>query len=89
MLESDLERQVVKWAESQGGYAFKLKEDAKRGWPDRSILLPDSRIAFVELKRPRRNRRSDMQGRRVDLLQCLGFKAAFCESLTEVQELFK
>jgi hypothetical protein len=85
-LESDLEREVVKWAEDLGGYALKLK-DEERGWPDRTILLPDATIVFPELKRPKRQKRYHMQKLWIDRLQRLGFAADFCESMEDVANL--
>lgn len=86
-LESDLERETVRWAEARGGKALKLK-DEERGWPDRTVILPGGLIGFAELKRPDRSKRYHMQTLRVAWLQSMGFPAAFCTNLDEVGALF-
>ena len=89
MKESELENDVVEWAESQGGFALKLKIEGQRGWPDRTILLPDHRIVFAELKRPNKNRYSINQEIWIRRLINLGFPAGFYESLDDVKGLLK
>ncbi len=88
-LESDLEANVVEWAESEGGYGVKLKLDTERGWPDRTIFLPDRRIIVPELKRPKKNRQSINQQKWVRRLAALGFPVGFCETLEQVKELLR
>lgn len=86
MIEKDIEREVVRMVANIGGLAVKLKDD-QRGFPDRTILLPDATIAFAELKLPGRNKRYKMQEVWIDRLQQLGFAAAFCETVEEVRDL--
>jgi hypothetical protein len=86
-LEADIEKQVVRWVEDElGGECLKLK-DEERGFPDRTLLLPGGLIVFVELKRPKKNKRYHMQELWIARLKELGFRAAFCYSLDEVKEL--
>lgn len=85
MLEEDLERAVVKWADNLGGVAVKLKEDNKRGFPDRTILLPEARIVFAELKRPTRSKKYHQQKEWIKRLQSLGFAAGFFDSLDDIE----
>ena len=88
MLESSLEKEVVEWAASEGGEAFKLKIDGRRGWPDRTIFLPGARIIIPELKRlTGSTKKYEQQKHRVAWLQSLGFGAGFCTTLDEVKEL--
>ena len=49
-MERDIERALVRWVRQQGGRCPKLKGEL--GFPDRTILLPDSCALFVELKQP-------------------------------------
>jgi hypothetical protein len=44
-----------------------------KGFPDRTVLLPDGRIMFVETKRPKGGRYSAMQNKWRDWLHALGF----------------
>ena len=88
-LESSIEANVIRWAEGRmSGDALKLKGDGGRGFPDRTLLLPGSKIVFPELKRPGKGKRYEQQKRRIARLQELGFAADFCESLDDVIELF-
>ena len=89
MIEDDIEKQVVKWAEAEGGEALKLVIYSERGWPDRTIFLPGGRIAIPELKLPSKNKKYEQQKRRVAWLRSLGFASDFCTSLDQVKELFK
>jgi hypothetical protein len=47
--ESAIERRFVKLAKELGCLVYKLHE---RGAPDRLVITPDNKVAFVELKRP-------------------------------------
>lgn len=90
MLESELEREVVRWAESEGGRALKLKLDNERGFPDRTIILPGRAIAFPELKRAKGStKRYEQQKRWVAWLQSMGLPSEFCSTLDEVKELIE
>lgn len=89
-LESELEKEVVKWVEAQGGRALKLKIENERGFPDRTIILPCGFIAFVELKRPKGStKKYEQQKRMVEWLKGQGFPAEFCETLDDVKRLCK
>lgn len=87
VLERDIEAAIVKWAESRGGVAVKLR-DEQRGFPDRTILLPNGVVMFVEIKRPKKNKKYAMQEKWIDKLQAMGFVADFVESVSDVEELF-
>ena len=88
-LEANLEKKVVKWAEERGGEAIKLIDDGGRGFPDRTIVLPDRKLLFTELKRPKRNKWYEQQRRRIYFLQRLGFAADFVESIDGLEELYR
>jgi hypothetical protein len=88
MNESDLEADVIAWANSQGGYALKLKIDGQRGFPDRTIFLPGSQLIIPELKKPNKNDGGSVNQKKwVRRLSELGFSTAFCESLDDVKAL--
>ena len=72
MLEKTLERKLVQAVKARGGLAPKLVCPGFDGMPDRLLLLPFGRIAFVEVKRP------GMRPRRLqihihEMLRRLGF----------------
>jgi hypothetical protein len=88
-LEKDYEEDVVAWAKDMGGEAVKLIDDGGRGWPDRTIFLPNAEIIIPELKRPRKNKRYEQQKRRIAFLKRLGFAADFCENMHELERLYE
>jgi len=50
LLESRVERALVKGVRDIGGWALKFVSPGNAGVPDRLVLLPGGRIVFVELK---------------------------------------
>lgn len=56
--EKVIERKLVETVKANGGMCIKLLCDNLLGLPDRMVLMPHSKIAFVELKttgqKPRR-----------------------------------
>ena len=52
MRENVIEKALVDEVRKRGGMAFKFNSMGCNGVPDRFVLLPGSRIAFVEVKAP-------------------------------------
>lgn len=52
MSEKQIERKLVEEVRKMGGIAPKLVSPGLDGMPDRLVLMPDGKMAFVELKRP-------------------------------------
>lgn len=50
MLESEIERRMVKLVKQRGGLCYKFVSPSNPGVPDRIIITPDGRVVFVELK---------------------------------------
>lgn len=73
-LEKELERQLRVLVERRGGFCLKWVCPGWAGVPDRIVLLPGGRIAFVEMKRPKGGRLSAMQKWWADKLRALGFR---------------
>ena len=73
MLEKTIERKLTVAVKKAGGIAVKFVSPSFAGMPDRLVLLPDGRIAFVELKAPGKRPRP-LQEARHRLLRSLGFK---------------
>lgn len=61
ILEKDLEAKLVKAIKDRGGYAIKWISPGTTGLPDRIVILPGERIAFVEMKRPKGSRVGKLQ----------------------------
>lgn len=72
MREKLIEQKLVRAVKAAGGIAVKLVSPGFDGMPDRLLLLPGAKIAFVEVKamgcKPR-----PLQIRRHELLRGLGF----------------
>ena len=80
--ERDVERRLVEAVRSHGGLAIKFISPGWDGAPDRIILFPGKRLAFVELKRPGGKMRP-IQLRRKSILEKFGFRV-YCIDQTEM-----
>lgn len=72
-LERDIERKLRRAVEAHGGKCLKWVCPGWAGVPDRLILLPGARIAFVETKRPKGGKLSELQKKWRKWLTELGF----------------
>ena len=72
MLEKVIEKKLVAEVKKMGGIAAKFVSPGLDGMPDRLVLLPNGKMAFVELKAPGKKPRP-LQLRRIKQLQQLGF----------------
>ncbi len=84
MLEKQVEQYLVKQVKSLGGLSLKLT--SLIGIPDRLVLLPGSRLVFIELKRPGEKPRK-VQILRMKQLRKLGFKTYVADSYESVNKL--
>ena len=76
MRESIVERKLVTEVKRRGGLAPKFISPGFDGVPDRLVLFPGGRLAFVEMKAPGKKLRP-LQVRRTEQLIALGFRV-FC-----------
>lgn len=72
MLEKEVEQKLVKVVKQKGGLCIKFTSLGFDGVPDRLVLLPKGRMAFIELKAPGKKPRA-LQKRRMKQLSALGF----------------
>jgi len=72
MREKTVEEKLVKAVKNMGGLAPKFISPGLDGVPDRLVLLPGGKIAFIELKAPGKELRP-LQVRRKSQLEALGF----------------
>ena len=72
MREKTVESKLVKAVKSMGGLAPKFISPGLDGVPDRLVLLPGGKMAFIELKAPGENLKP-LQVRRKRQLESLGF----------------
>lgn len=83
MLEKAIEKKLVKTVKGMGGIALKFVSPAFDGMPDRLVLLPKSKIAFVEVKAPNKTPRP-LQLSRHEMLRRLGFKVYVLDSKEQI-----
>ena len=73
MSEKDIERKFVLTVKKEGGIAPKFVSPGFDGMPDRIVLMPGGRTAFVEVKETGKKPRP-LQTARHQLLESLGFR---------------
>ena len=73
MREKEIEQKFTLTARRTGGLALKFVSPGMSGMPDRLVLLPGGRMAFVEVKAPGRAPRP-LQEARHRTLRRLGFR---------------
>lgn len=83
MREKWIEQQLVKAVKDIGGIALKIVSPGFDGMPDRLILLPNRKIAFVELKAPGKTLRP-LQEKRKRQLEALGFLVFCLDNLEQI-----
>ena len=81
--ERDIEQKLVKAVKARGGLAPKFVSPGFDGVPDRIVLLPRGRIAFMELKAKGRKMRP-LQVRRKRQLESLGFSVYCIDSPEQI-----
>lgn len=86
MLEKTLEQKLVKAVKAAGGMAPKLISPGLAGMPDRLVLLPRGKMAFVEVKRPGMKPRP-IQIKRHKMLRQLGFKVYVLDDKRQIQQI--
>ncbi len=72
MTEKQIEQTLVRKVKAMGGIAPKFVSPGFDGMPDRLVLFPGGRIAFVEVKAPGKKPRA-IQTARHEMLQRMGF----------------
>lgn len=85
MREATVERYLREEVKKRGGIALKLNTKSGRGWPDRIVLMPIARIAFVEVKAPGR-KATKLQALRIKTLRTMGFWAEVIDTKVGVDE---
>lgn len=83
MRENVIERQLAMAVKKMGGMAVKFVSPGLDGVPDRIVLLPDKKMAFVELKVPGKKLRP-LQEKRKRQLEALGFSVYVIEGVEQI-----
>jgi DNA-binding XRE family transcriptional regulator len=83
MKEHDIERKLVDDVKRRGGIAWKFTSPGTAGMPDRIVLMPGGKMAFVELKAPGCKPRP-LQLRRKAQLEALGFRVFVVDNADQI-----
>ena len=86
MREKVIEQKLVQAVKKVGGLAIKFTCLGLSGMPDRLVILPESHVAFVQVKAPGLKPRP-MQIRRHELLRRLGCKIYVLDDAARIPEL--
>ena len=84
--EKEIEKKLREAVKKRGGIAPKWVSPGMSGVPDRLILLPKGKIAFVETKAPGEKPRQ-LQVSRHRLLRRLGFKVFVIDRKEVIEEI--
>jgi hypothetical protein len=88
MRERDIERRLVAAVKSAGGIAPKFTSPGQDGFPDRLVLLPEGKIAFVEVKATGKVPR-ELQLRRHEQLRRLGFRVYLLDRAEQINQILE
>lgn len=83
MLEKMIEHKLKSAVKNMGGIAFKFTAPGVNGVPDRLVLLPHGKLAFIELKAPGKDMQP-LQVRRKRQLEQLGFSVYCIDSAEQI-----
>lgn len=83
MQEKYIEKKLVAAVKSLGGMAPKFVSPGIDGMPDRIVLLPMGRIAFVECKATGKKMRP-LQNKRMKQLEALGFLVYCLDDIEQI-----
>lgn len=88
MREKTIEQKLVQAVKSVGGIAPKFISPGFDGMPDRLVLLPRGKIAFVEVKRYGEKPRP-LQEARHGMLRRLGFAVYVLDNGAQIREIIE
>ncbi len=86
MREREIEEKLRLESQKRGGLAMKFVSPGLVGVPDRIVILPQSRLGFVELKAPGEKPRK-IQVRRMEQLRKLGFLVYVLDDKEKIGEI--
>ena len=84
MREKDIEGKLAKAVKEQGGMCPKLVCPGFDGMPDRLVLMPGGRMAFVEVKAPGKKPRP-LQKKRHTQLRVMGFTVLVLDDPEQIE----
>jgi len=87
-MEKHLEQKLVKAVKAAGGIAPKFTSPGTDGMPDRILLFPGGKLAFVEVKR-HGQKPTPLQMARHGLLRKLGFLVYVLDDETQINQILE
>ncbi|TDX21645.1 VRR-NUC domain-containing protein [Modicisalibacter xianhensis] len=90
-LEIDEELAFVRHVKRRGYKAEKLHRASERGFPDRSVFLPNGKTLFIEFKKPGLGDEalSPQQVRTIDDLRALGHEVHVLDRADDAIDVFE
>jgi hypothetical protein len=88
MRERAIETKLREAVMQAGGWAVKYGASFHNGFPDRMVLMPSGRVAFVELKAPGKHPTA-LQRHVHDKLRTLGFRVEVIDSIAQIYPLIE
>lgn len=88
MREKIIEQKLVTAVKKHGGICPKFTSPGFDGMPDRLLLLPHGKFAFVEVKAPGEKPRP-LQLARHRLLSCLGFRVYVLDDAEQIETIIQ
>lgn len=85
MREKRIEQKLMMEVRRRGGMALKFVSPSYSGMPDRLVLLPGGKTAFVEVKAPGKKPRP-LQVKRHEMLRRLGFHVFVLDATSDIEE---
>ena len=85
MREKTVEAKLREEIAKIGGKAYKLESTGNAGLPDRMVCLPGGRVIFVELKRPKGGRLTELQKAKHRELRQMGFDVRLINTTEQVK----
>ena len=86
--EKQIEQRLSAAVKKSSGLALKFVSPSFAGMPDRLVLLPDGKMAFVEVKAPGKKPRV-LQEKRHGILRALGFQVFVLDDASAIPGLLK
>lgn len=86
--EKQIEQKLVAEVRRRGGMALKFVSPSYSGMPDRLVLLPDGKMAFVEVKAPGK-KPCPLQVKRHAMLRKLGFRVFVLDAASDIPVILK
>jgi len=83
MREKEIEKKLALEVKQRGGLAVKFLSPGIYGMPDRIVLMPEGKMAFVEVKAPGKRPRP-LQMARHKVLRGLGFLVFILDDASQI-----